>query len=318
VHSGKGNTVIRIKEETDQIYQFLLENKYDIVHIHYTTPLRSTYLKAAKRAGVTTRIYHSHSAYVLGKSSIKLAIYWLRKKQITKWATDYFSCSEAAARWMFEPKLLNTNKVKMIHNGINVDKFSFDKEKRNAIRNGLNIQDKFVITHTGRFTEQKNQMFLVNLLEKIKAKDSNVILLLLGDGPLLKDVYSKVKQKGLDNSVIFLGVRSDVNDYLSAADCYIMPSLYEGLPVSAIEAQCAGLPCIFSTNITKEVALESSVTFLSLDQDIESWVEAVLANKGKERNDGARIVKIRGYDVQDVAEWLQHFYIKQLKGKGND
>lgn len=315
IHSNKGNTLLRIIEESKMIRQFLQNHPYDIVHIHYTTPLRAPYLKEIKGAGVSTRIYHAHSAFVSGKNIIKHMVYGYMRKNITKYATDYFACSKAAGEWIFEKKLLSDGKVKVIYNGLEIDRFTFSEKKRIEIRNELKIENKFVLVHTGRFTEQKNQMFLVNVFNKLHKKDSDTFLLLLGDGPLKANVEARVKELKIADSVLFLGVRNNVQDYLFAADCYVMPSLYEGLPVAGVEAQCAGLPCVFSENITREVGLLNETTFLSLEQSVDKWCEEIYKLKGHRNNLAYNEIREAGYDMSDVANRLQAFYMERAKKK---
>lgn len=319
VHSYKGNTLLRVFEETKKIYSFLKKNKYDIVHIHYTTPLRAPYLFAAKKAGVQTRIYHSHSAYITGKSLLKKIIYSIMRKSIYNWATHYFACSESAAKWMYNKKTLKNKNVEVLFNGIDVKKFTFNTDKRKQIRRDLNIDDKFVLINTGRFEEQKNQSFVVEVFKKFHEKEKNSCLLLLGTGDLVEKVKQKVKDYGLSKNVIFLGVKQNVSDYLSAADCYIMPSLYEGLPVAAVEAQCEGLPCVFSENITKEVKLCNNVSFLPLESPIEDWVSRVQIYMSVTREEDAPSkTKNEGYYIQDCAKKLQNFYIQKVEEMKND
>lgn len=149
------NTLLRIQLESLQLYRFLKKHKYDVIHIHTTTPLRAPYLLAAKMANVKTRIYHSHSAEVRGKSKIKLFIYNYYQKKISKWATDWFACSEVAAEWMYEKRLIDRGKVNVVYNGIDTKRFSYNLSARAKIRKQMNLEDAFVITHTGRFLPQK-------------------------------------------------------------------------------------------------------------------------------------------------------------------
>ena len=304
------NTFVRIIFESIELYKFLKKNKYQIIHVHYTTPLRAPYLLAAKKAGVPVRIYHSHSAEVSGKSGVKLKIYNFFRKKITRWGTDWFACSNAAAEWMYEKNLIENDKVKVICNGIDTDKFGFSQADREAVRKEYGVEENFIIIHTGRFLEQKNHQFIIDVFTKVKLKCSSAVLMLLGTGPLVDKIKNKVKELEIEESVFFLGVHSDVNRFLSAADCYIMPSLYEGLPVAAIEAQCAGLPCVFSDNITSEVMITENVSFLPLNCDIEKWCAAVVENRNIIRKDCIANTIEHGYDVCNVAESLQHFYEK--------
>lgn len=313
VHSNKNNTLLRIVEEGKMIQDFLQKHPYDIVHIHYTTPLRAIYLKNLKNAGVSTRIYHAHSAFVSGKNIVKHMIYAYMRKMITKYATDYFACSEAAGEWIFEKKLVSSGTVQVIYNGLEIDRYTFDENKREAIRNELNIGNKYVLVHTGRFTEQKNQMFLVKVFNELHKKNKDTFLLLLGDGPLKGVVEEMVKELDIDKAVLFLGVKNNVQDYLFAADCYVMPSLYEGLPVAGVEAQCAGLPCVFSDNITREVGLIKETVFLSLNQPIEKWCEQILELEGHRNYNAHNEIRKSGYDMSDVANRLQDFYLKRVK-----
>ncbi|OWV06482.1 glycosyltransferase family 1 protein [Fibrobacter sp. UWH1] len=309
IESKKKNTLVRIFEESVLLEKFLKEHHYDIVHIHYTTPLRAPYLRALKRAGVKTRIYHSHSAYVSGKGGVKLMIYAYMRKIIEKYATHFFACSQVAAEWMFSANVLKQGWHKVIHNGIDTKKFAYNASDREDVRTQLGINGKKVLIHTGRFLEQKNQSFVVDVFADVKRKCPNSVLLLLGIGPLQDLVKQKVHNLGLESDVFFLDVKPDVYRYLSAADCYIMPSLYEGLPVAAVEAECSGLPCVFSTNITEEVALTSNVSFLKLTDSIEKWSETVVKSFETVREDFSAIVLDHGYDVQNVAENMQAFYL---------
>lgn len=311
VHSNISNTWMRILDEAKQIEKFLKEHHYDIVHIHYTTPLRAPYLLAAKRAGVSTRIYHAHSAAVSGKSKVKMAVYKYYRSKIIKWGTDWFSCSIAAAEWIFPQEYVDNNEVKIVYNGIDTSRFKYSKEARKRIREELGIADEFVLIHTGRFIDQKNQSFVLDIFKDVKRKHAEAKLILLGTGNLLSEVEHKAEKLEIKSDVFFLGVRENVQDYLSAADCYVMPSLYEGLPVAAVEAECSGLPCVLSSNITKEVALTSSIKFLSLNQPIEIWTNEVLKSRNSKRTDNSKVVADNGYDVQTVAKWLETFYLEK-------
>lgn len=319
IESKFKNTFLRIIDESFQIYKFLKNNKFDVIHIHYTTPLRAPYLLAAKMAGVKVRIYHSHSAYVEGKSNYKLLIYKYFRKKISSWATSFFACSNAAAKWMFEPKIIDTE-VNVINNGIDVEKYKFDFLARKEIREKNNIrEDAFVLIHTGRFSEQKNQSFIIELLSEIRKIDNNVYLFLIGEGNLKKEIQEKASMLGVSDIVNFVGITPEVNKYLSAADCYVMPSLYEGLPVAAIEAQCAGLPCIFSQNITQEVSLTPNNYFLNLEDSILLWRDKIIALKKYKRYDNSSETIEKGYDIGKTTDNLQNFYINSAKKtKEND
>lgn len=310
ISAKEDNQLIKVFKESRQLYRFLKQHPYKIIHIHYTTPLKAFYLFAAKKAGVPVRIYHSHSAEVSGKNKAKLKIYEYCRKKIEKWGTDYWACSKAAAKWIFSGNALSKSIV--IPNGIDTQKFAFDHEKRNIIRNELKLDDEFVIVNTGRFLEQKNHRFIIDVFsELVKKKKSK--LLLMGTGPLENEVKEYAVKKGVSDKVMFLGVRADVDSVLSAADCYLMPSLYEGLPVAAVEAQASGLPCVLSDSITKEIQLRDNVVFISLDAPVNEWVSAILRVTPNDRLSGQKDVAANGYDIRQCAMNLQLRYEKMAK-----
>ena len=291
INVKEDNTFLRIQKESFELYKFLLAHKYEIVHVHYTTPLRAPYLLAAKKAKVPVRIYHSHSAVVSGKSKGKLLIYNYYKNKLSKWATNWFACSKAAAEWMYKDELISAGKLRKV----------------------LDLEQNFVIMHTGRFLPQKNHTFIIDVFSEIKKRDSTAKLILLGEGSLQEPMQKKVLDLGLREDVVFMGVKKNVEDYLSFADCYIMPSLYEGLPVAAVEAECSGLPCVMSSNITREVELTPNAIFLSLDKPAEYWATEILKTKKINRMDGSKDVAQAGYDVKDVARMLQDQYIEMVR-----
>ena len=309
VCSGIKNTWLRILDESQKIESFLKKHSYQIVHIHYTTPLRAPYLLAAMRAGVKVRIYHAHSAEVSGKSKIKLCIYNYYRKKITQWGTEWYACSKLAADWIFEKSLVDSNKIKIVYNGIDSNRFKYSLEIRKKVRTQLNIKDEYVIINTGRFIEQKNQQFILDIFSALKKQCSKAKLVLLGEGKLMDETINKAKRLNIRDDVYFLGVKSNVNEYLCAADCYVMPSLYEGLPVAAVEAQCAGLPCVMSKNITKEVKLIDSAIFLSLEDSAELWAKKIIGFQNYNRKDESKTIVEKGYDVKQVALWLESRYI---------
>lgn len=309
VISNKKNTLLRIIDESFKIKKFLEKNKYDIVHIHYTTPLRAPYLLAAKLAGVKTRIYHSHSAYVEGKSFIKLFIYSIMRRKITSWATNYLACSKLAANWMFEKKLIDSNKVQVVNNGIILDKFAYDEKIRNEYRKEFNVEDKKVIGHVARFKDQKNHTFLIDIMEELVKKDSNYVLWLIGKGDLEQEIKEKVSRLNLEDNVKFLGVRDDVNKLMQAMDIFVLPSIYEGLPVVGIEAQASGLKCLFSNKITDEVIVTDKCKSIELNK--EMWVSELLEYDNLEnKRNCTKEIKEAGYDMEKTVQDLYMLYLK--------
>lgn len=307
------NVFIRVFLESIQLYKILKNSDYNIIQVHSGTPLRIFYLFAAKFAGVKTRIYHSHSAEVLGPHSfknIKKIIFYILKMGFPMVGTDYFSCSKLAGEWMYTKRMNHSNKVKIIPNGINVDRFKYDVTTRNRYRRELEIEDNLVIGHIGRFTEQKNHEFLIDVFYEINKIEKKSKLLLIGSGELEEHIRKKVENLSLSDSVRFLGVRDDVNNIMQAMDIFLLPSHYEGLPVVGVEAQASGLKTIISDNITSEVIFTNNVVKISLDKSAKKWAEEILQSaKAFIRRDNTLDIIKNGYDISSVSKKLEELYI---------
>ena len=169
------------------------------------------------------------------------------------------------------------------------------------MRKDFNIEGKFVVGHIGRFSYQKNHNFLIDIFAEIRKKNSDAVLLLVGDGELKGQIQNKVNQLGLDNSVIFAGIRKDIPALLSAMDVYVFPSFYEGMPNTVIEAQATGLPCVISDRITKEAGITSLVQYMPIDK-IESWLSAVCNVRVNNTNRLLFVKKLKdsGYDINNI------------------
>lgn len=308
------NTFFRVIRESIELYKFLKKNNYECIHIHSGTPLRVFYLMAAKLAKIKIRIYHSHSGEVLGPHknlNIKKVIFKFLSNMMPFFATDYFACSEVAAVWMYPKRILKD--VKIIHNGIDIEKFLFNNEIRDEYRLKLDLQDNLVIGHIGRFNNQKNHTFLIDVFNELHKENKEAKLLLIGEGKLKEEMKEKVKKLNLEEGVLFLGVRDDVSQIMQAMDVFVLPSNYEGLPVVGVEVQASGLNSIFSDKITKEVIVTNNVKMLSIENNIEEWVKTIESIKTYERKDESENIRKNGYDIKDVAIQVQTFYIEQFK-----
>lgn len=258
-----------------KLKKVLKEGKYKIVHSHINA-LSVFSLWAAKSAKVPVRIAHSHSTS--NKKEWKKTLLKNLLRPFSKvFATDYFCCSELAGRWLFGNKTYDKGKVYLLNNAIDVDKFKYNEKIRKEKRKELNIKDKdLVIGHIGRFVKQKNHEFLIDIFNEIHKQNKNTILLLAGEGPLKEEIEQKAKDLNLEKSVKFLGQRKDANKLYQAMDAFILPSLYEGLPVVGVEAQAAGLPCFFSTDMTKETKVLQTTKFISLTHTPQYWAKEIL------------------------------------------
>lgn len=323
VHSGEETDYSRqIRELGGRIYVFsptknknllkiynqwkelLLEHtEYTIIHSH----IRSYASLITHLANINNRkiIVHSHS--ISNGKGINAVAKWILQYPI-RYSADYmFACSDDAGEWLFGKKSLKKDNYFQVKNGIEVDRYKYNKVTRDDYRNRLKLQDNYVLINIASFRKVKNQSFLINLIDQIKEKESSIKLVLVGEGGEKTEIEHMVKSKGLENQVVFLGERGDVPCLLQAADCFLFPSLWEGLGISAIEAQAAGLKTLCSDHIPKEAGVTDLCEFLPLD--IDKWQEVVL-QKQKERIDTTKQIKQNGYDIGTTVEWLTSFYQK--------
>lgn len=287
------------------------KNHYRIVHSNVNT-LSVFPLYAAKKAGVPLRISHSHSTSN-PKEWKRNIIKNILRPFSKKYATDYFACSELAGRYLFGNKAFDQGEVKIIHNAIDFNKFKFDPEARKKLRKELNIDEKTtVIGHVGRFVQTKNHNFLVNVFKEYHTKNPDSKLLLIGAGPLEEKIKTKVKKLNLTDSVLFLGQREDINKLYSVMDVFCLPSLYEGLPVAGIEAQAAGLPCVYSDKVTIEADATNNAYYASI-KNIYFYLqtlEQAIANRVKNRNN---IKFSKHFQIGSNVNILENFYQQPLR-----
>ncbi|MDM5222780.1 glycosyltransferase family 1 protein [Peribacillus sp. NJ11] len=287
---------------------FFRENAtYKVVHAHMDK-MSGLVLQSAKKAGIPKRISHSHNTQSEG--GLASRIYkWYAGTLIMSNATNLLACSRQAAQWLFKDKTKNVNILK---NGIEYKLFSFSSETRGKVRKELNIEsDACVLGHVGRFAQQKNHSLLIDIFADFIREKENSYLILVGEGPLKPEILTKVKAHKLENKVKFLGVRSDINRILQAFDVFVFPSLHEGLPVSLIEAQAAGLPCLISDQISKEVDLGINlIQFLPITNS-SLWSSHLMKITSSNTNRSIQPDSLskQGYSINETADELKNFYI---------
>ena len=287
------------------------ENQYRIVHSNINT-LSVFPLYAAKKAGVPIRISHSHSTSNPKEWKRNLIKNILRPFS-KRYATDYFACSELAGRYLFGNKAFDRGEVKIIHNAIDVDKFKFDEAARKKLRQEFGIKDStVVIGHVGRFVQQKNHTFLVDVFKEYHKKNPDSKLLLVGSGPLEDEIKKKVERLDLEDSVLFLGQRDDINKLYSVMDVFCLPSLYEGLPVVGIEAQATGLPTIFSNRISKEVIVSSYAKIVSI-QDTGFCIEKINKTTRSIKKQRSYATVFEYMDINNEVSTLEKIYCRPIK-----
>lgn len=292
-----------------ELKKIIKENDYHIVHCNMNSAVFLYPLIASKQAGVKQIISHSHNSSS-DKGLLKKILHDINKHFIPKYANTYFACSDKAGEWFYNKKTRNSNDYYIINNAIDSNKFKYNEEIRNYLRKELNIENKFVIGHVGRFSKQKNHKFLVELFNKFQEKNKDAILMLVGIGELQDDVRKQVNDLNLQDKVLFLNQKNNVNELYQAMDVFILPSLYEGLPVVGVEAQTSGLPCIFSNNITKGINLLSSNKYIDLNRDINYWVNEINNIESQDRNIAYGIIRDKRFDIIESCNDLCNIYRK--------
>ena len=296
-----------------KLKEVLKSGGYKIVHSHINT-LSVFSLFAAKCARVPVRIAHSHST-TNKKEKKKNLLKQVLRPFSKVFATDYMCCSELAGRWLFGNKEYDNGNVYLLNNAIDLDKFKYDEEKRKEKRKELNIEDStLVIGHVGRFAEQKNHRFLIDIFNEVHKQKENSILLLAGQGPLMEEMKEKVRNLGLEKNVKFLGQRNDINELYQAFDVFCLPSLYEGLGMVAVEAQVSGLLCFVSTEIPEIAKVTEKIVFINLENNIKTWTEIIfnhLKNTNRKNTNFTDVLK--KYDIKLEACKLEKKYLKKAK-----
>lgn len=286
---------------------FTINNHYKIVHSHMDK-MTGLVLREAKKAGIPIRISHSHNTSSEGGLASKV-YKWYAGKFILPNTTNFFACSNYAAEWLFKNK---SHSTRILKNGIECDKFVFSQGVREEVRKELELdKNVFILGHVGRFALQKNHGFLINTFAEYHKINQDSVLILVGDGPLRLEIEKQVVELNLKDKVIFMGIRSDIQRLLQAFDVFVFPSLHEGLPVSLIEAQGAGLPCIISDNISHEVKIGSDlVEFIPLS-DKSLWVEKIkgISSTNFRRRDFTNTIAKQGYDIRETAGNIEDFYL---------
>lgn len=279
--------------------------EYRIVHSHLDC-MSAIPLQVAKQCGVPVRIAHSHNSNQDKNLKYLLKRYYMKK--IPENATYFFACSAMAGAFMFPGQ-----EVTLINNGIETEKFAFDPEVRAQVRQELSLGQTLTVCHVGRFMPQKNHDFLIDAFEKLHEKMPETKLLLVGEGPLEGAIRKKVQTLGLTEAVRFLGVRADVERILQGADIFVLPSLYEGLGMVAVEAQTSGLPCIVSDRVPEACKMTELVSFLPLEAGAEAWAEEIVHTDLENRASHAEEVCAAGYDIKATAQQLQTFYMENWR-----
>lgn len=281
---------------------------YTIIHSH----VRSTaniYLKIAQKYGLKT-IAHSHNTSSgSGFSAMVKNVY---QKKLRKYADEFIGCSQEAGEWLFGKKICNQDNFHILNNAIDAREFAYNESVRQQTRRELGIEDKIVIGHVGRFHEQKNHSFLIDIFFELQKQHEEVVLLLVGEGDRKRKqlMEQKVENLGIEDKVQFLGLRSDIKELLQAFDLFLFPSLFEGLPVTLVETQAAGLPAVVTDNVSREIELTDLISYVSLNKSAAYWAEIVWENvKHSKREQTTARIQAGNYDIETTSTWYEEYII---------
>ena len=315
---GLGGRVIMIPPYQKQfkyqkvLHKLFTENHYPLVYSHLNT-LSVFPLFAAWRAGIPIRIAHNHSTAGKGELMKNVMKYSLRPFA-KLFPTHLCACSRLAGEWLFGKRAMNSGRVTIWQNAINVSKFAYDEDVRKDVRRELNLSDKFVVGHAGRFIHQKNHDFLIDIFMEIHKRRSDSVLLLAGNGPLMETMIEKVNCMGINDCVKFLGSVSSMERYYQAMDIFILPSFYEGLPVVGSEVQVSGLPFLCSDAVTSETKFCENLHFMSLSKNAGEWAEEALKmSEHYIRRDMQKEAIEHGFDIKAQAKKMTRWYCDLLK-----
>lgn len=291
--------------------KFMIENDIDIVHSHLMF-YSGLVMRAAAKVGVKKRVPHSHMTNpCIQRSHLKnflfIFYHFIMKGFLVKYGTDIIACGPEAGYYLYGKKIFKKRGI-ILHNGIELNKYFYSNEIRNLLRKSEKLNDSIVIGHVGRLNFVKNHTFLLDVFYEIYKINNNSVLLIVGDGEQRENIIKKADKLGLLDKVIITGIRRDVENFLQAMDIMIFPSLYEGLPLTLIEAQASKLPCLISDTVSKSAKYNENVDYMSLEQSPEKWAKKALSMIKNDRNSVDINNLCKDYDINSVALKLEEIY----------
>ena len=279
--------------------------KYSAIWVNYCNITNLDYFKLAKKYGIKKRIVHAHNSQNMG-SKLRGILHKLNKRILPLYATDYWSCAIGASEWFYSKKIINSDKHLLINNAIDVNKYKYNEKTRNKVRKEQNWENKTVVGTVGRLHFQKNQSFAIDVFKEFKKIYDNAIFVIVGEGEERANLEEKIKNEGLEDSVFLYGIRNDVPELQNGFDIVLFPSLFEGLSLSSIEFQCAGLITITSNTVASETKMSDYIYFLDLNDSPKKWA-SFMDKKLKEfdRKNAKNQIAERGFDINKEAKKIQ-------------
>ncbi len=318
-HNGKkieelGSDIFYLPLKSKSIFRYVIKMKkiltkgdYDVIHVHqnYTSYVP---LIIATFFSIKCRIAHAHTTEqpIKFKGKIKRLLSNVMTPIVS---TRMLACTNDAGRAVFGQNILNNKKYQVLNNAIDIRKFKFNQNTRNRVRENLGLEDKMILGNVGNLGIEKNHQFLLKIMTELIKSKMDWHLLIIGTGELLDDLKQKAKILGIEDSIYFLGQRSDVSDLLQAMDLFVMPSSFEGFAIAALEANTSGLPVYLSDKIPNDLACFSTTRYLSLSRGPEYWANEIVNNqRSNDRSIGYSEAKKYGYDIKDKAKELLSIY----------
>lgn len=298
----------RPREQHEALVNLFKQERYAIVHSH-TSTLCFFSLWAAKSAGVPVRIAHCHTMAGKGEYAKNAVKYTLRLLSHI-YPTHYAASSLMAGEWLFGKEGTLESGMFYMPVARDLTLFRFDPNRRKEMRERLAVADRLVIGHLGRFVPQKNHEFLLEVFKEVRKIDDRALLLLAGNGPLEARVMNRAEVLGIAEDVLFLGQRDDAPDLYQAMDVFVLPSLYEGVPGTGIEAQAAGVPFVFASTITDEATILPSAQRLSLELGSQKWAETIIEASNSPRIDSYAEMTGAGYNIEAAAQGITDYYVQ--------
>lgn len=293
-----------------EIRKFFQEHpEYQIIHSHMSE-LGYFALKEAAHQGIPVRICHAHSSPHGFDMKMIMRNYF--KKMMIPYLTHMFMCGKESGDWLFGKE--NEQRFIQLNNAIDTKQFLYNKEIELEIRKELGVENQFIVGHVGGFSEAKNHRFLLEIFCEIVKRKEDAVLLLVGNGKLFEEMKERVERLGLSHKVKFLGLRTDIYRIMQCFQVFLFPSLFEGLPVTMVEAQAAGNLCFISDTIPRQCCITDNVRIVSLKNTPEEWAEKIIEEERhyQKRNMYEKIVE-EGFDIDKNAEWLEEFYIEAAR-----
>ena len=285
---------------------FKQHHNYDFLHLHVADD--PFVIATARKCGIKQVAIHAHTTGYNETYKSQGIKGYIRNSNV-KAAQHYLAITQVAADWMFPKAVIGDKKVTIIHNGIQSKDYQFNQALREQYRDELNLENDYVLMHVGRFSEVKNHLFMIDIFENIKLNCADAKLVFIGDGPLFDEIKEKIIERNLQLDILLLGSRGDIPHLLQAADVFLLPSKFEGLGLSAIESQAAGLPTVVSDCLPKEVAITNLVHFLSLNQPSDEWADKLLeVGASREKKEMYQAFIDAHYEIKQTTADLIQFY----------